>query len=178
MVATEPLPQLDPRYDCTGLVPGNWFVISTESNRENRVVEELEARGIPWYLPKRRLRILQGDRMRRVLRPLFDGYLFAAGSELERSEISRSRYVAGTIEERIQSRLRRELATIEIALYATSGKLGTPEPIPVGTQCEVTGGPMMGADVVIAKTGKKYLCVTMMNHAIEIEIDPMFLERA
>ena len=56
--------------------PSNWYAVHTRSNFEVRVADQFSAKGIENYLPAYEEMHQWQDRKRKVLLPLFPGYVF------------------------------------------------------------------------------------------------------
>ena len=74
-----------------------WFVIYTRINYEKNIEKSLEINNIDVYLPKRKTLRMWSDRKKRIEEPVFSGYLFVRGSNLEYHKVLQIPYVFGYI---------------------------------------------------------------------------------
>jgi len=160
--------------DFTGL----WWVVHSKSRNEKALAQDLIRSQINYFLPMTWKVRRQKGRTIRSLLPLFGGYLFFCGNEMQRVELLRTNRVANLIEVTDQQRLVKELLQIEQALRA--GAPLTPHKyIKAGQQCRVLAGPLADLRGIAVKTKnvtRLVLQVDMLGQATAVEIDTDMIE--
>jgi transcriptional antiterminator RfaH len=158
-----------------------WYVVSTHARREEFAVSQLAQRHVDAWLP----RMAFERRGRRVVRPLFPGYVFAHVS-LEH-ESARVIWAPGV----------RRLVTFEgeappvpdaaIAfLQARADAFGlidvTPRPLPVGRRVRITTGPLAGLVGLIENPpdarGRVSILMDILRQHTRVSVDVAWLEEA
>jgi hypothetical protein len=181
MTITQTPPSLCPPHQRIAEVLGPWFVLEVLQRHEKSLAWELSERGIGYYLPLAQRIRRHGGQLRRVVLPLFGGYLFVAGGARVESELlDRQEHpeVIDLIHVADQKRLIGELASLQAAL-AHHPSLGELIEVPAGSRHRVVAGPLQGIEVIICQcTGRTVLAVNVLNRAVEIEIDAAMLEAA
>jgi transcription termination/antitermination protein NusG len=172
-------PMVWPQNQTIALFQGNWWVAHTKSRNEKALAGDLVAKGICYFLPMRWKVTYKSGRKLRSLLPLFSGYLFFCGEEIDRLEVLKTNRVANCIEVKDQPTFVRELTQIERAINA--GVDLTPHDyIKVGQRCRVTNGPLQGLHgIVIDNQGSARLVlqVDMLGQAASVEIDTDLIEQ-
>jgi transcription antitermination factor NusG len=157
---------------------GLWWVAHTKSRNEKALAHDLAAKGVSYFLPMIwKVRRIRGRTIRSLL-PLFGGYLFFCGEELQRIEALRTNRVANLIEVRDQHRLVEELSQIEQAFVA-GADLSPHDYIKVGQRARVIGGALAGLMGIVAKTrnsARLVLQIDMLGQAASVEIDVDMIE--
>ncbi len=158
---------------------GTWWVAHTKSRNEKALAHDLIALNIRYFLPMTWKVSRKSRRTVRSLLPLFAGYLFFCGSEVDRLELLRTNRAANIIPVADQQRLVRELVQIEQAL-----KVGAPlsphDYMKRGQKCRVIAGPLMGLQGIVAETRgtiRLVLQVEMLGQAASVEIDSDMIEK-
>ncbi len=157
---------------------GTWWVAHTKSRNEKALAHDLIVRQISYFLPMTWKTTRRRNRKYRTLLPLFSGYLFFCGSEVDRLELLRTHRVATVIDVTDQELLLNELLQIEQAI-----EVGAPlEPhqyIKKGQKCRVTVGPLEGLEGVVVRTRgtmRLVLQVDMLGQAASVETDTDMIE--
>lgn len=157
---------------------GRWWVAHTKSRNEKALAHELIAREISYFLPMRWKVTHQRGRKLKSLLPLFGGYLFFVGDEVQKLQVLRTNRVANIIEVADQGRFIGELSKLQMALQ--SGAAVEPHQyIKKGQRCRVTSGPLMGLDGIVIinkKRSRLILQVDMLGQAASVEIDTDLIE--
>lgn len=166
-------PLLWPEVESIRNFAGQWWVVHTKSRNEKALAHDMIRRNISYFLPMTWKISRKSRRTTRSLLPLFGGYLFFCGSEIDRLEVLRTDRVANLIEVKDQEKLLRELEQIEQALRA--GVPVTPHKyIKEGQKCRVIAGPLMGLEGIVSRTRgatRLVLQVDMLGQAASVEID-------
>jgi len=136
------------------------------------------AKDIPYFLPMTWNIRRHRERTFKSLLPVFTGYLFFCGKELERVEVLRTNRVASIIDVIDQAKLVTELGQIEQAL-----RVGAPllphDYIRKGQWCRVTAGPLMGLEGIVVemkKVTRLVLQIELLGQATYVEIDIQMIE--
>jgi transcription antitermination factor NusG len=159
-------------------VSGDWWVGHTRSRAEKSFAREMLAQKVTYFLPMRQNVMVWGGRRRKVLVPLFQSYVFFAGTAEDREFALRTNRLAHVIPVRQKAQFIAELEAIRRALE--SGVMLDSYPaIAIGTHCRVIHGPLRGTEgVVIRKDGKTRLIlqIRMLGQGASLEIGPENLE--
>lgn len=138
-----------------------WWCLHTRPRQEKAMARDLHGRGSTYYLPQvvQEGHIPSGRKIR-SLRPLFSGYIFFQGDQLQRHEALKSRSLTRVLEIFDQEELTDELRQIHRLL--SSGLVVLPEPTyPVGSRVCITSGPLRGlvGTVVRRDRGDQFVAV-------------------
>lgn len=117
---------------------------------------------IGYFLPMiERVRVL-GGRKRKVLLPLYAGYVFFCGIEEHRYEAMRTNRVCRTIEVPDQEKLVEELTSLNRGL-AGRAKLDFYPHAAIGERCRITAGPFKGLEGIVIEKSKQTLLVLQVS---------------
>jgi transcription termination/antitermination protein NusG len=158
---------------------GQWWVVHTKSRNEKALAQDLMAKEIPYFLPMSLNIRRHKERTFKSLLPVFTGYMFFCGKELDRVEVLKTNRVAGILDVVDQAKLIGELAQIEQALRAGAPLLPH-DYIKKGQWCRVTAGPLMGLEGIVLEVKKitrLVLQIEMLGQATCVEIDVNMIER-
>lgn len=158
---------------------GQWWVVHTKSRNEKALAQDLIAKKIPYFLPMSLNIRRHRERTFKSLLPVFTGYMFFCGKDLDRVEVLKTNRVAGIIDVVDQTKLIGELAQIEQALRAGAPLLPH-DYIKKGQWCRVTAGPLMGLEGIVLEVRKitrLVLQIEMLGQATCVEIDVNMIER-
>ncbi len=160
------------------LFAGLWWVAHTKSRNEKALAHDLKAKNISYFLPMTWKVRRQSHRTIKSLLPLFTGYLFFCGNELERVELLKTNRVANLLEVKDQNGLVRELVRFEQALRA-GAPLIPHKYIRMGQWCRVIAGPLLGLEGIVVQTKgdtRLVLQINMLGQAASVEIDMDMIE--
>jgi transcription antitermination factor NusG len=135
---------------------------------------------IGYFLPMIERTRINSGRRRRVLLPLFPGYVFFCGNEAQRYEAMRTNRLCRAIRVCDQERLICELTSLEKSL-AAKARLDCYPMAAVGERCRVTAGPFKGLEGVVTEKAKRsvlVLQVSILGQGACMEISPDLVERA
>jgi transcription antitermination factor NusG len=178
-------PALPPSVAGIDQIAGRFFIAHIKSRAEKVFAWALHAQGIPYYLPMEEVLSVSGRLRRIVRRPLFGGFVFVGGDDEEGTVRGKvfgmpGNRVCRTINVVDQSRLRRELSSLDVALRVNP-RLSACAFVAVGDACKITGGPFMGIEGrVVASNEQKAmvaLSVTVLGQGTVLEIDAELVER-
>ncbi len=177
---TDNPPLLSPAFAAIGDVPGVWWIGHAKARFEKAFAWDLDARKIPYFLPMIPQTKFSGGRKRKLMMPLFQGYVFFAGDAFARYEALATNRLANVIEVKDQKQIVAELASIHRVLSA--GKLQL-DPYPfaaIGNRVRIASGPLQGVEgIVIERKGvntRLVLQVSMLGQGAAVEIEPGLLE--
>jgi transcription antitermination factor NusG len=155
-----------------------WYVLHTRSRHEKALATDLQAMGVPCYLPTVDQVRFYGKRKAQVEMPLFPGYVFLFGERDQAFSADRTGRLAGIIDVADQQRLTWELRNIYLALDQQVPL----DPYPylrAGVRAEVRSGPLRGLQGIIESrthTHRLILQVDMLGRAVSLELDGAVLE--
>lgn len=157
---------------------GQWWVAHTKSRNEKSLAQDLIRKNVSYFLPMSWKISRRSGRTIRSLLPLFSGYLFFCGEEIQRLEALRTNRIANVIEVKNQQKLVEELSQIERAIRG--GAILLPHKyIKEGQRCRVIGGPLAGLEGIATKTKNStrlVLQIDMLGQATSAEIAVDMLE--
>jgi transcriptional antiterminator RfaH len=143
-----------------------WIVVNTHPHKEATATAHLRKQGFETYCPLVRRRVRHARKTREVLRPLFPGYLFVAGSD----EIFRMRPVRSTVGVRAIVNAGDEPARLDGRFIAAlrsrerEGVISLPaSPYEPGQTIRITDGPFDGTVATIIALDEKDRLVVLMD---------------
>lgn len=173
-------PRIPPGIDDLEAIKGPWWVAHTRARAEKSFAWDLIEKGIPYYLPLLEKVRYSGGRKRKVLLPLFTGYVFFAGDEEGRYEAMTTNRLCKTIPVEEPDLLVHQLSQLERAI-AGKGDLDLYPQAAVGKRCRVTSGPFKGMEGVVVERKKNasivVLEVTLLGQGAKLTLDASILER-
>lgn len=144
-------PMVPPGVDGLDSLSGRWWVAHTRSRFEKAFAWDLLARGIGYFLPMVERTKVSGGRRRRVLLPLFGGYVFFCGTDEQRYVAMQTNRLCQTIEVIEQDKLLGELLHVERSL-AGKASLELYPHTAVGQRCRIAAGPFQGLEGVVVQS--------------------------
>ena len=159
-------------------LPGDWHVLHVKSRQEKALSEELDVRGIVYFLPLVRQRRVYGRRKAVIEVPLFPGYVFLKGNADEAYSADRTGRVARIIAVHDQDRISRELTNVRLAL-SQDGPLDPYPYLREGLRVRVRTGPLQGLEGLIESRQKQdrlIIQVDVLGQAVSMEIEGASLE--
>lgn len=153
-----------------------WFVIHTRPKNEKKVYEQINGKGIEAYLPLIETIRYWSDRKKKLMVPLFPGYVFVHGEESERvSAISETygaiRYVM--FQRRFAVITDEEISNIMISLKAPDRVRIEDTMIMVGDLVEITYGIFKGLKGFITQIRGNYkliVSITELNTTFSVQL--------
>lgn len=136
--------------------PDSWFVIWTESRAEKKVEARIAALGLSPWLPTVKERHRWSDRWRKVVCPLFPGYLFARTRSVEWHHVLRTPGVLTVVKQGDGPALIAD-AFVSRLRDAIERKTAEPEPVTQvqeylpGDEVVVQEGPLKGVRGVVCE---------------------------
>ena len=157
---------------------GLWWVVHSKSRNEKALAKDLISKGISYFLPMSWKVQHKRGRKTRSLLPLFGGYMFFCGDEMQRVELLRTHRVANLIKVEDQERLIKELVQLEHA-FQSGAALKPHKYIEIGQRCRVTAGALRDIEGVAVKTKsgtRLILQIDMLGQAASVEVDTDIIE--
>jgi len=132
-----------------------WHCLHTRPRQEKATARDLRARQVAFYLPQMiREDRTPGGRKTRSILPLFAGYLFLFGDDVDRVEAMKGNRLGKVLEGIDQEGLIRDLKQVHQML--SSGLAIEPEPsAPVGGRIRIVSGPLAGLIGTVVRRGKR-----------------------
>lgn len=164
--------------DRIDLMAGPWWVAHTRARFEKAFVVDLQAREVGYFLPMVEKIRFSGGRKRKVLLPLFPGYVFFCGSEEDRIRALETNRLCQVLPVLDRDRLVAELGQLNLALGA-GADLELCQELEIGRRCRVTSGPFQGIEGTLSGFGlhtRLILEVGMLGRGAKLEIDRSLVE--
>mgnify|MGYP006283948373 CR=1 FL=1 len=155
-----------------------WWVAHVKSRREKSLASYLADADIGYYLPMYQRRQPNSKRVRYSLMPLFNGYLFFRGDDVDRHYALRSNQIARMIDVRDQDRFSNELQSIRRVL-ANELPVYPYHYIVEGKRVRVKKGPLKDVEGVVERKAKNYrlvISVETINQSMAVTIDADMVE--
>ena len=159
-----------------------WAIAYCKSRQVKSLAWDLCRFQVHYFLPMVLRETFSGGRRRRNMYPIFESYLFFAGSKEERLAILDTKQVVQVFDINLndQPTFRRDIYFLELALRRAPEKNELYPQLVDGKRARITGaGPHAGIEGVILTTGKQtelWIGIAFMNAGIIIEIDADLIE--
>jgi transcription antitermination factor NusG len=157
--------------------PSNWYAVHTRSNFEVRVADQFSAKNIENFLPAYEEIHQWKDRKRRVLLPLFPGYLFVRiGDHTEtRLPLLQTSGVVRIVGQggKHEPVLDHEIEAIRIVLKSNTRCLAHPF-LREGAWVRVKRGPLKGVEgflVRLRNQSRLVISVNVLSRSVATEVD-------
>lgn len=182
MNSLQTAPQIFPEDLLTGDSLANdgrrWWVVHTKARQEKAIARDMRAQSMPYFSPQTERITLVRGRKRRSLVPVFSGYMFLFGSEMERYRSLMTNRAARVIKVDNQIQLRQDLARvwrmIESKVPLTvEGRLAT------GDRVRVRTGVLAGIEGIVTERRAKcrlLVAVHLLHQGVSVEIEDFMLE--
>lgn len=155
-----------------------WWAVYTKSRQEKVFSRHLLTNQIPHYLPLVQKTYVSCGRKFSARVPLFPGYVFMFGTELERVCSLTSNRVSKILPVHDPSRLRAELEQL-FRLITSGAPLTVEQRLAPGNRVRVRHGALAGMEgTVLVRRGKTRLIVsvTFLQQGASVEVDDFNLE--
>ena len=158
--------------------PERWRVFHVRPRAEKMLARRLRSFGVSYFLPQYESRKRYQRRLVCSHLPLFPGYLFVVGDEVDLESALAAKELVRTLPIDDQHRIERELRDIHLLLQ--SGQPVTREDrLRPGSQARIIRGPLAGLCglVVRNKRGLKFvLRVEFLQQGVSLEVDSNMIE--
>ena len=157
-----------------------WAAAWTKSRAEKALVDYLDGQQVKSFLPLVRKRRVHGRHIRESELPLFPGYVFFDRDGIERRKVLESKKVAKVIYADDGPKLKAELKNIALAVAGRPLLHNVPFDVK-GAPVRVYKGPFKDLHgEFLRRRGKTVIVikVSLLNRAVEMEIDEAYVERA
>ncbi|MGA2715444.1 MAG: UpxY family transcription antiterminator [Bryobacteraceae bacterium] len=155
-----------------------WFALTVAPRKEKVTAQTLRANGFEDFLPLYSSRRLWSDRIKRIERPLFPGYVFCRFDPRVRQAVLKTPCVASIVS---FGKIPEPVSDSEIsALQAvcSSGLTATPYPTPkIGSKVRLNEGPLRGLEGIMVEDKKTRLIIslTLLQRSVAVVIDPAWI---
>jgi transcription antitermination factor NusG len=157
-----------------------WYAAYTAANHENRVQQQLEQRRVDSFLPVYEVVRQWKDRRKRLLLPLFPGYVFVRLALMDRLRVLQvpgvvylvgfNRHPVPLADEEVLG-LKRGLA---------AGIRTQPHPfLAVGRRCRIKSGPLEGTKGILLRRKSGFrivLSIELIRRSVVIDVDAADVE--
>lgn len=159
----------------------SWYVLRVKPNAEKSVERALARQGFGSFLPAYSETVRWSDRVKRVSRLLFPGYVFVHASLVELPLAFELAGILGALPSNLRPSVipDAEIESISVLTSQVERAL-VPVPPAIGDQVTVKAGPMKGAAGVVVRDGAKtrlVVSVAMLGRAVSVELAADDLER-
>lgn len=158
----------------------HWYAVYTSANHERRVAQQLEVRGVDYFLPQYESVRKWKDRKVSLQRPLFPGYLFVHLALRNRLPILQVPGVARFVGFDGQPTVVPEEDLLRVREFLGRGFRAEPHPyLAVGRRVRVRSGPLEGmAGIVVRRKNGNRLVISLglIRRAIAVDLDGADLE--
>ncbi len=128
-----------------------WWCLHTRPRQEKSAARDLRSRRLAHYLPQSlRVSRTPAGRVTRSVIPLFPGYLFLYGSEVDRVEAVKGNHLANVLEVVDQAGLLADLRQVQ-RLVASGCPVSPVHTHPIGTRVRVVSGPLEGLQGTVVR---------------------------
>jgi len=162
-----------------GAAPGNWYALWTQSHCEELVRDQLDAKGFHLFLPKIEVWSRRNGVRRRILTPMFHGYLFLhhVMDHLSYVEVRKARGLVRILGDRwdcLATVPDTEIEAIQKVVNADLPALPHPY-LREGQRVRITGGPLAGVEGIMVQTkpdkGLLVLSINLFQRSVAVEVD-------
>lgn len=162
----------------------NWYVVYTKSHYEQKVFQGLTDKSIMAFLPKIETMSRRKDRKKKILLPLFPGYVFFQipwdlklyWDVLKTDGVVRALTADGNPAPVPEE----EIFSVKIMINSLLPFFPHPF-VREGDRVVIEGGPLAGAQGIFisreGKLGKFVVGVELLNRAVAVEIEPEFIRK-
>ncbi len=161
-----------------GATAGLWRVAYTKPRHEKSVARDLEARGVPFYLPlQKKMTYFRGRRITSLL-PVFPSYVFLYASDDDRELAYKTNRVVSVTDVYDGERLRQELRQIRW-LIESDVPITIESQIQPGQRVRVRRGPFTGLEgTVLVRRNETRLLVSIdfLQRGASFAIEDYMLE--
>jgi transcription antitermination factor NusG len=151
-----------------------WYALTVGPRKEKLTAQALRSRGFEDFLPLCASRSQWSDRIRKIERPLFQGYVFCRFDMIERQAVLKTPDVVsivgfGKTPEPVDDT---EIAALQAV--CRSGLDAMPYPhARIGSKVQVNDGPLKGLEGILVQDRKTrlILSLTLLQRSVAVEID-------
>ena len=157
---------------------GDWWVAYTKARFEKALAWDLNAAGVPFFLPMVERTAVWGGRKRKVLDALFPSYVFFCGDAESRQSVLKTNRVCHVIPVPQRRQFVTEVDAIHRALVCKQPLALYPHAA-LGKRCRVAQGAMKGIEGIVVEDrnpAKIVLHVGILGQGASLEIEADLLE--
>lgn len=159
-----------------------WYVFYVRSRAEKVAFNALLNAGFDAYLPLMTVHRVWSDRIKKVVVPMFNGYIFVRCDKQDISRVLQQDHIVAVVKTGADYSIIRE-SEIEILRKIEAGKYSVliePGKINLGDEVEIIGGAMKGfRGKCYAESGSNYFIVVLdgINQSIKVKIGGEYLKK-
>lgn len=163
---------------CPVGVDRRWWVVRTKSRQEKAIARDLLLQSIPYFAPLVEKTTLVRGRKRRSFVPVFSGYVFLYGSEMERSRSLTTNRAAQVIGVDDQDQLWQDLANVW-RMIESNVPLTVEGRLASGDRVRIRKGALAGIEGIVVERRAKcrlLVAVHMLKQGVSLVIEDFMLE--
>jgi transcription antitermination factor NusG len=161
-----------------------WYVFYVRSRAEKSAVGILQDLGFEAYVPLMTVHRVWSDRIKKVVVPMFSGYVFVRCNKFEITKVLQQNHIVAALKTGIDYSVIRDseiemLRKIEAGNYSVLVEPGTIS-INLGDDVEIIAGTMKGyIGKCVEESASKYFVVVLdgINQSIKVKIGMEFLRK-
>jgi transcription antitermination factor NusG len=160
--------------------PGRWRAVYTRSKGEKALARHLHSREVPYYLPLQRSTWKNNGRTFTSHLPLFPGYVFFHGDEVDRVTALESNLISRILEVADQQRLWRDLRQVD-RMLGSEVEVDRADVLELGQPVNIVAGPFQGVEGVLLRHGNQMRLVVevaFLRQAVSVEVEAWMVEPA
>jgi transcription antitermination factor NusG len=151
-----------------------WYALTVGPRKEKLTAQALRTRGFEDFLPLYSLRSQWSDRIRKIERPLFQGYVFCRFDQIERQAVLKTPDVVSIVGFGRTPKPVDETEIAALQAVCASGLDAMPYPtLATGSKVRLNDGPLKGLEGVFVEDKKTrlILSLTLLQRSVVVEID-------
>ena len=158
-----------------------WYALTVAPRKEKVTAQTLRGAGLEEFLPLYTAKRLWSDRVKKLEKPLFPGYVFCRFDPRIRQSVMKTPGVVSVVSfgkhpEPVDDD---EIAALQAV--CASGLSASPWPTPkIGSKVQLQEGPLRGLEGVLVEDRKTrlILSLTLLQRAVAVEIDRSWIAPA
>lgn len=160
-----------------------WYVFYCKSRAEKKANEELKLRGYESYLPLMQQDRVWSDRIKKVMMPMFSGYIFVFCQDFEIINILQLSQIVTTVKIGPEFAVIRENEVDLLRKIEEHGLKVTIEPLTIskGDNVEIIAGALRGQKgVCIEDSNNNYVSIAIegINQSVKVKIGKEYLKNS
>jgi len=151
-----------------------WYALTVGPRKERLTAQALRTRGFEDFLPLYSSRSQWSDRIRKIERPLFQGYVFCRFDPIERQAVLKTPDVVSIVGFGKTPEPVDETEIAALQAVCASGLDAMPYPtLATGSKVRLNDGPLKGLEGVFVEDKKTrlILSLTLLQRSVVVEID-------
>ncbi len=161
--------------------PASWYALAMRSRFEKKADLDLRSRGIESFLPLVEEVHMWSDRKKKVLEPLFRGYVFVKTDLRDKAQILQTDGVVRFVGvHQYPSPIPNEQINWIRILAHSPEAIRRENFVDVGDTVRVIAGPFLGVEGIVMKTKdstRVVISLVSIAQSVSVEVEPEFLEK-